>query len=145
MSDSELIAVYQQDVVNAFVIYALAALVTYEYIITPSLQIGSPVINIAGTLQPILTSRFLLNLRQAGEPKNETNETFNSRFTVPGFRVPTLASIIDNIGEDLDHGLTEEVDEMMESNNNISAASQASVEHANTVEEIQEIPREVIF
>ncbi len=28
---------------------------------------------------------------------------------------------------------------MMESNNNISAASQASVEHANTVEEIQEV------
>ncbi|PSR97186.1 hypothetical protein PHLCEN_2v4357, partial [Hermanssonia centrifuga] len=57
-------------------------------------------------LQPILISRFLLNLRQAGSPELEidSQEAFNSRFSVPGFRVPSLASIIGNMGEDLDHG-----------------------------------------
>ncbi len=62
------------------------------------------------SLTPILISRFLLNLRQLGEPENETQSRFNSRFSVPGFRVPTLESIVGNMGADLYHGPAEEVD-----------------------------------
>ncbi|THG96032.1 hypothetical protein EW026_g5719 [Hermanssonia centrifuga] len=54
---------------------------------------------------PILISRFLFNLRQVGEPAAESGNhqhiTFSSRFTI---RVPTLASIVGNMGEELDHG-----------------------------------------
>ncbi|PSR81170.1 hypothetical protein PHLCEN_2v6505 [Hermanssonia centrifuga] len=65
-----------------------------------------------GTLEPILISRFLLNLRQVGSPEINSQEAFNSQFSVPGFRVPSLASIIGNMGEDLDHsGPAEEVDD----------------------------------
>ncbi len=62
-------------------------------------------------LTPILISRFLLNLRQLGEPENETQSRFNSRVSIPGFRVPTLESVVGNMGADLDHGPTKEVDE----------------------------------
>ncbi len=55
-------------------------------------------------MAPILISRFLLNLRQLGAPQNETQSRFNSRFSIPGFRVPTLESIVGNMGADLDHG-----------------------------------------
>ncbi|PSS30997.1 hypothetical protein PHLCEN_2v2466 [Hermanssonia centrifuga] len=65
------------------------------------------------SLTPILFSRFLLNLRQLGEPasENETHSRFNSRFSIPGFRVPTLESVVGNMGAELDHGPTEEVDD----------------------------------
>lgn len=53
-------------------------------------------------MTPILISRFLLNLRQLGE--SEPVSVYNSRFSIPGFRVQTLRSIIGNMGEDLDHG-----------------------------------------
>ncbi|THG94811.1 hypothetical protein EW026_g6727 [Hermanssonia centrifuga] len=77
----------------------------------PSLQATSAVTsNLIGTLTPILISRFLLNLRQLGEPENETQSRFNSRFSIPGFRVPTLESIVGNMGADLDYGPAEEVD-----------------------------------
>ncbi|THG94788.1 hypothetical protein EW026_g6748 [Hermanssonia centrifuga] len=67
-----------------------------------------PITDIFGVLSPILVSRFLLNLRQLGEPQNETQSHFNSRFSIPGFRVPTLESVIGNMGADLDHGPAEE-------------------------------------
>ncbi|PSR83275.1 hypothetical protein PHLCEN_2v5779 [Hermanssonia centrifuga] len=63
------------------------------------------------SLTPILISRFLLNLRQLGEPENETQSRFNFRFSIPGFRVPTLESIVGNMGADLDHGPAGEVDD----------------------------------
>ncbi|THG93194.1 hypothetical protein EW026_g7975, partial [Hermanssonia centrifuga] len=63
------------------------------------------------TLQPILISRFLLNLRQVGSPEIDSQEAFNSQFSLPGFRVPSLASIVRNMGEDLEHsGPPEEVE-----------------------------------
>ncbi len=36
--------------------------------------------------------------------KIDLQEAFNSLFSVPGFRVPSLASIVRNMGEDLEHG-----------------------------------------
>ncbi|THG98181.1 hypothetical protein EW026_g3951 [Hermanssonia centrifuga] len=72
---------------------------------------SDPVSQLIETLTPILISRFLLNLRQLGEPENETQSRFNSRVSIPGFRVPTLESVVGNMGADLDHGPTKEVDE----------------------------------
>ncbi|THG94777.1 hypothetical protein EW026_g6758 [Hermanssonia centrifuga] len=70
----------------------------------PSFQNFDFITTVIGTLQPILISRFLLNLRQVGSPEIDSQEAFSSQFSAPGFRVPTLASIIGNMGEDLDHG-----------------------------------------
>ncbi len=62
-------------------------------------------------VEPILISRFLLNLRQVGEvdPVNNTQDALTSQFSVPGFRIPTLESIlmVGNMGEYLDHGPAE--------------------------------------
>ena len=60
-------------------------------------------------MQPVLVSRFLLNLRSAADSKlptaNEADTFRASRFTVPGFRIPTVTSedIIGNLGEPLHH------------------------------------------
>ncbi|PSS32235.1 hypothetical protein PHLCEN_2v2004 [Hermanssonia centrifuga] len=73
-------------------------------------------------MQPILISRFLLNLRQVGSPEIDSQEAFDSRFSVPRFRVPSLASIIGNMGEDLDHGgSAEEVED--EAENTVTSGS----------------------
>ncbi|PSS35596.1 hypothetical protein PHLCEN_2v1448 [Hermanssonia centrifuga] len=87
-------------------------------------------------LQPILISRFLLNLRQVGSPEIDSQEAFNSQFSVPGFCVPTMESIIGNMGENLDHGgPTEEVEDEVE---NISGSVQAEdVEAENTSGSVQ--------
>ncbi|PSS16473.1 hypothetical protein PHLCEN_2v3248 [Hermanssonia centrifuga] len=79
----------------------------------PSLQVVSPVLNLIETpsFTPILISRFLLNLRQLGEPEDEIQSRFNSQFSISGFRVPTLEGIVGNMGADLDHGPAEEVDD----------------------------------
>ncbi len=63
-------------------------------------------------LTPILISRYLLNLRQLGEPKNDTPSHFDSQFSIPNFRVPTSNSVIEPMGADLDYTPTEELDEL---------------------------------
>ncbi|THG94888.1 hypothetical protein EW026_g6666 [Hermanssonia centrifuga] len=80
--------------------------------VVPSLENISPIENILTTLEPILISRFLLNLRQVGvevDPVNNTQDASASRFSVPRFRVTPLESIlmVGNMGEDLDHGPAE--------------------------------------
>ncbi|PSR81870.1 hypothetical protein PHLCEN_2v6242 [Hermanssonia centrifuga] len=40
------------------------------------------------------------------------NETFNSRFSIPGFRAPTLATITGNMGEPLDYSEENEDSEL---------------------------------
>ncbi|THG94501.1 hypothetical protein EW026_g6979 [Hermanssonia centrifuga] len=102
----------------------------------PSFQFFGVVSTVIGTLQPILISRFLLNLRQVGSPENDSQEAFNSQFSVPGFCVPTMESIIGNMGENLDHGgPTEEVEDEVE---NISGSVQAEdVEAENTSGSVQ--------
>ena len=56
-------------------------------------------------LQPILISRFLINLREAHQPEGSTSAGHFSRFSAPNFRVPTIASIVGDMGEPLAHGL----------------------------------------
>ena len=56
------------------------------------------------SLTPILISRFILNLRSAHQSYEESSdEPFDSRVSVPGFRVLTLASFAGNMGQLLDH------------------------------------------
>ncbi|THG92567.1 hypothetical protein EW026_g8373 [Hermanssonia centrifuga] len=80
----------------------------------PSLQNVAPVGSIILVLTPILISRFLLNLRQLGEPENEIQSCFDPQFSVLGFRVPTSTSIVGNMGADLDHSPAEETDYVAE-------------------------------
>lgn len=55
---------------------------------------------------PILISRFLINLREISDPDNETALQDLSRFSAPGFRVPTttIDRVIGNMGESLVFG-----------------------------------------
>lgn len=59
-------------------------------------------------LQPILLSRFLINLRQADSPEDSIQASHLSRFSAPNFRVPTLQSIMGNMGESLEYGAEED-------------------------------------
>lgn len=54
-------------------------------------------------LQPILVSRFLLDLRQIGPSGDSTQVSRVSQFSNPNFRVPTFQSIVGNLGEYLQH------------------------------------------
>ena len=56
------------------------------------------------SIQAILISRFLVDLRQT-VPQEETRlgESYTSRFSIPNFHVPTIASVIGNLGGPLDH------------------------------------------
>ncbi|PSR80106.1 hypothetical protein PHLCEN_2v6807 [Hermanssonia centrifuga] len=77
---------------------------------------------------PILISRFLLNLRQVGSPEIDSQEGYNSQFSVPGFRVPSLASIVGNMGEDLEHSiLAEEVEGDVEKNSGSIQAEEGEI------------------
>ncbi|PSS31941.1 hypothetical protein PHLCEN_2v2301 [Hermanssonia centrifuga] len=119
----------------------------------PSLQISSPVTIIFLVLNPILISRFLLNLRQLDEPKNERQSRFNSQYSIPGFRVPTSTSIVGNMGAELDHGPAEEADNDSE-DAGVESRNEASVNGAAEnlpgapftadVLEVLEVPRDAI-
>ncbi|PSS30880.1 hypothetical protein PHLCEN_2v2607, partial [Hermanssonia centrifuga] len=77
---------------------------------------------------PILISRFLLNLRQVGSPEIDSQEAFNLQFSAPGFRVPTLASIVGNMGGDLDYdGPAEEVEDEVENTSGSIQAEEGAV------------------
>ncbi|THG99236.1 hypothetical protein EW026_g3061 [Hermanssonia centrifuga] len=98
---------------------------------TPSFASFDFVLTVIETLQPILISRFLLNLRQVGSPEIDSQEAFNSQFSVPGFRVPSLASIVGNMGNDLEHGgLAEEVDDEVENTSGSIQAEEGAVPEA---------------
>lgn len=68
--------------------------------------------NMQARLQPIIVSRFLLNLRQADYPESSIQTSRFGQFSMPmNFRVPTLQSIVGNMGEPLEHGDREDMDE----------------------------------
>ena len=54
-------------------------------------------------LQPILISRFIINLRRTQHANDATDMARQSRF-ISNFRVPTLASFVGNMGEPLEFG-----------------------------------------
>lgn len=60
---------------------------------------------ITRSLSEILISRFFINLQEAVEPNiNDTEMQHFSRFSIPGFRVPTstINRIVGNLGEPLE-------------------------------------------
>lgn len=64
-------------------------------------------------MQPMLVSRFLINLRQTDTTEEEENtyEGDASQSTTVNFRRPTVQSVIGNIGGSLYDGLQEPSDE----------------------------------
>lgn len=89
------------------------------------------------SIQPILISRFLLNLRQVDAHKGPAEAASLSSFSVPNFRIPTIHTFVGNMGEPLEYeapnseeishatGETLEAGELPElcSNNDISEVS----------------------
>ncbi|KAJ3533945.1 hypothetical protein NM688_g7208 [Phlebia brevispora] len=71
----------------------------------PAFETANPVTGFTAIVQPILISRFLINLRQLKEPSNRAavNSHF-SQFSVVNFSVPTIQTIVGNMGEPLQHG-----------------------------------------
>lgn len=67
---------------------------------------------------PILLSRFLINLRQASEPEDESAMQCFSRFSVPAeFRVHTAINrVVGNIGEFLQFGEHEHDNKLADQN-----------------------------
>ncbi|KAJ3554328.1 hypothetical protein NM688_g3168 [Phlebia brevispora] len=75
----------------------------------PSWQSGNPVANITDILQPILVSRFIVNLRQADEGVNDDvahSKSISQLATFPIFRMPTVTmdSVLGPMGEPLEYG-----------------------------------------
>lgn len=58
---------------------------------------------IAHRLQPILISRFLINLRQVDSSNNTTQMAHFSKFSMPNLRIATINDIVGNMGEELEH------------------------------------------
>ncbi|KAJ3552007.1 hypothetical protein NM688_g4385 [Phlebia brevispora] len=93
-------------------------------------------------LQPILISRFLINLRQLDAPTRSSSESRHfSRFSIPNFRIPTIESVVGNMGEPLDYGANDHSDEedmkaVVEGgnshNHNLATTSRQS-EHAGSI------------
>ncbi len=82
-------------------------------------------------MEPVLITRFLLNLRQLGETDrcDDTQDASHLRLSSHMFRLTTLAIIVGNMGEDLDHSLSEEEEEERDGNNVIFMEAAASEPH----------------
>ncbi|KAJ3541650.1 hypothetical protein NM688_g6055 [Phlebia brevispora] len=83
-----------------FVVLCIVNLADLLVLLVPSSAAEDPVTIIADILPNILISRFLINLRQAGH----TDPGNVSHFSVSRFHLPTIASIIGDLGEPLAHG-----------------------------------------
>ncbi|KAJ3535303.1 hypothetical protein NM688_g6998 [Phlebia brevispora] len=69
----------------------------------PSLQLADPIEAFTTVLPNIMLSRFLVNLRHVNAQESASAARF-SRFSPPNFHMPSIVSIIGNLGEPLvDH------------------------------------------
>ncbi|KAJ3554759.1 hypothetical protein NM688_g2940 [Phlebia brevispora] len=106
----------------------------------PAFQTADPMANFSNILPNIVLSRFLINLRQVNSAEYSNNSIHFSRFSVPNFHVPTLPSIIGNLGEpmaDEDRFTYDEEHDDMESPDNcphelVSPAKEDIEETPNT-------------
>ncbi|KAJ3553607.1 hypothetical protein NM688_g3520 [Phlebia brevispora] len=73
-------------------------------------------------LPNVILSRFLLNLRQIDAPEVGSSPGHVSRFSVPNFRMPTVPSIIGNLGEPLAYA--EELEGIVDAEHADSEASE---------------------
>lgn len=63
-------------------------------------------------MQPVLISRFLINLRQSGPSvEGESADGRVISISAVNFRMPTIQNVIGNMGEPLDHAVHEHLDE----------------------------------
>ncbi|KAJ3556412.1 hypothetical protein NM688_g2041 [Phlebia brevispora] len=69
-------------------------------LLAPSLVPADPIETLTTTLPSIILSRFLINLRQINAPESGSAARF-SHFSPPNFRMPSIPSIIGNLGEPL--------------------------------------------
>ncbi|KAJ3553409.1 hypothetical protein NM688_g3628 [Phlebia brevispora] len=69
-------------------------------LLTPSLLVTNPMSAFTIVLPNIILSRFLINLRQVNAPDSGSAAHF-SRFSPQNFRMPSIPSIIGNLGEPL--------------------------------------------
>ncbi|KAJ3522453.1 hypothetical protein NM688_g8871 [Phlebia brevispora] len=114
-----------------FVVLCTVQVVNVLLLLIPSFQLVDPMSSILEVLPNIIISRFLIDLRQINAAQPSDTARF-SRFSVPNFRVPSLPSIIGNMGEPLAEGETDNPDEQEDINNDSYEPPnpvQTSVEH----------------
>ncbi|THG96068.1 hypothetical protein EW026_g5695 [Hermanssonia centrifuga] len=132
-SVAEIVAAFRAQEVTTYMAYAMTALVAFDC--RPATIFGEVllmmqyvVFAVFSALRvfalwnrniPMASLVLVLDLvpvatNIVGEPENSTQEAYNSQFSVPGFRVPTLASMVGNMGEDLQHGISEGVGDRVE-------------------------------
>lgn len=66
------------------------------------------------SVQPVLVSRFLVNLRYADHPETQSEDARLSRFTIYRFCPITAPSAVGNMGEPLHCDLEEDIDDVCE-------------------------------
>lgn len=79
------------------------------------------VITCTRSLQPILVSRFFINLRRS-QRWSTTTEIAHESQLVFGFRVPTMRSLVADIGEPLEFGDRDNADETAETTMTMSTS-----------------------
>lgn len=97
------------------------------------------------SLQLIIISRLLINLREACDGPQSTPSISDaahfSRFTAPGFRVPTLDDVIGNLGESVGYDNAERSD-MIDGPENQITEDAASARRNS--EELIDVERKVL-
>ncbi|KAJ3557357.1 hypothetical protein NM688_g1516 [Phlebia brevispora] len=71
-------------------------------LLAPFLMFANPIAIFTAMLPSIVLSRFLINLRQVNAPESGSAARL-SRFSPPNFRIPSIPSIVGNLGEPLAH------------------------------------------
>ncbi|KAJ3556414.1 hypothetical protein NM688_g2043 [Phlebia brevispora] len=82
--------------------------------LSPSLTLLGPVNTFTTILPNIILSRFLISLRQINPPGPSSTARF-SHFSVPNFHIPSVPSVIGNLGEPLADGEEDLDDENIDS------------------------------
>ncbi|KAJ3553603.1 hypothetical protein NM688_g3519 [Phlebia brevispora] len=83
-----------------FIVLFVVNLVNGLITLVPSLQLNNPTGIFLATLPNVILSRFLVNLHQVDYPDTGSTVRF-SNFSIPNFRMPTILTIIGNLGEPL--------------------------------------------
>ncbi|KAJ3528793.1 hypothetical protein NM688_g7946 [Phlebia brevispora] len=83
-----------------FIVLFIVNLIDALILLAPSLQSADTVAAFTDVLPNIVLSRFLINLRQINAQESGSAARF-SQFSPPNFRMPSISSIVGNLGEPL--------------------------------------------
>ncbi|KAJ3541312.1 hypothetical protein NM688_g6103 [Phlebia brevispora] len=103
-------AIFLRDGSIYFIILLILNTLQFLVDIVPALEPANPIANITYIMQPVLISRFMINLRRASEgltgSRDPTEMRSFSRFSAPNFRIPTITSqnFIDPLAQPLEYG-----------------------------------------